>query len=193
MHLHWCSSTFMTSNSYHEQGLGSHGCQPGTGKAGRGRSCVRQKYICSSERKMQVSSWRNQSGAARAYSKTHSKLRNIAFCRCCVFVCSKDPILLGSIRWKIQPSHNSAPHNLRSWMNQVSNSPQQVLEVWVCRTAHVPGQMPYHLSKSTDTQDWDHFSPLLRCKRSLYQRVSTQIQPHNPTPLPQRRIFPLHD
>lgn len=82
----------MRSHLYHEQGLGSRGPQPANmqelGKA-EGNTQFRQKEL--------------EQQAAKPGRGRQGELRRTAFCRCCVFLCPRDPILLGSTHCKIQP------------------------------------------------------------------------------------------
>ena len=159
MHLRWPALTSMRSHSYHEQGLGSCGPQPAIGKRGRGRSWVRQKvHIQFRQKKLgqqAVKPARSSQGLEQDSQRAEEHCVLQVLCVCL----PQEPH--SAWEHQLQDSAHLAPRDLvtsRSCTSQAATSPQRALAVRVCWTAHVPGQTPYHLSKSRDAQDWGHFS-----------------------------------
>lgn len=84
----------MRSHLYHEQGLGSGGPQPAN------RQRRQREELGKAEGNIQF----RQKELAHLTRSCQGELRRTAFCRHCVLLYPRDPILLGSAHCKIQPS-----------------------------------------------------------------------------------------
>lgn len=123
----------MRSHSYHEQGLGSRGPQPAN------RQRRQREELDKAEGNIQFRQELGQQ-AVKPGRSSQGELRN-AFCRCCVFLCPRNPIVLGSTHCKVHPSQllpASGAAQAR-WQPALSEPSQCVLD------CHLPGQMPCSL------------------------------------------------
>lgn len=113
----------MRSQSYREQGSGSHGHQPAN------RQRRQREELGKAEGNIQFRQELGQQ-AVKPGRSSQGELRRTAFCRCGVFLCPRNPILLGSTHCKIRPSQlllASGAAQVR-WQPAPSESSQCVLD-----------------------------------------------------------------
>lgn len=121
-----CQITLIStrSHSYHEQGLGSGGTQPAN------RQRRQREELGEAEGNIQFRHKELGQQAGKPGRSSQGELGRTAFCRCCVLLCPRDPIVLGSTHCKIQPSWlllTSGAAQAR-WQPAPSESSQCVLD-----------------------------------------------------------------